>query len=139
MSTDYPEAAIRHRADAELLFDRKRWPNADQLYGLAAECGLKALMKALGMPVCPDGAPASKRHRIHIDRLWDEFHTFASGHAGAEYAGALSDNNPFADWSIHQRYYHSASISIGAVKKHQDGESVVHRVVCMARLDGRLA
>ncbi len=41
MNTNYKNAARRHYEDAEILFNRLRWANADQLYGLAAECGLK--------------------------------------------------------------------------------------------------
>ncbi len=57
MAIDFLDAAGRHRADAELLFEHGRWPNADQLYGLAAECGLKAVMEVLGMPVDARGVP----------------------------------------------------------------------------------
>ena len=48
---DFRDAHLRHWQDAELLFEHQRWANADQLYGLSAECGLKAVMRALGMPV----------------------------------------------------------------------------------------
>ena len=47
--TDFVDSHRRHWQDAELLFDQSRWANADQLYGFSAECGLKAVMKALGM------------------------------------------------------------------------------------------
>jgi len=40
---DFLDAHERHWEDAELLFGNRRWANADHLYGLAAECGLKAL------------------------------------------------------------------------------------------------
>ena len=39
-------------------------------YGLSAECGLKAVMRALGMQVDDEGAPIDKEHRKHIDKLW---------------------------------------------------------------------
>ena len=42
-------ALQRHWEDAELLFSEKRLANADHLYGFSAECGLKAVMEALGM------------------------------------------------------------------------------------------
>lgn len=49
MQADYLDAHERHWEDAEHLFQSGRWANADHLYGLAAECGLKKLMLAFGM------------------------------------------------------------------------------------------
>jgi HEPN domain-containing protein len=137
MSVDYRDAAERHRADAELLFAHKRWPNADQLYGLAAECGLKAVMKALGMALRPDGAPRAKTHRVHIDRLWDEFRTFATGRGGADFASRLG-GNPFHDWRIEQRYAPSVEVTRQAAVRHQQGAERVFTVVEMAVMQGRL-
>ncbi|MCC6156588.1 MAG: hypothetical protein IT350_00950 [Deltaproteobacteria bacterium] len=78
VNTDFADAAGRHWTDAETLFDAKRWPNADQLYGFAAECTLKAIMVGLGMSVVAD-RPQYPSHRVHIDKLWNEFRTFAAG------------------------------------------------------------
>jgi hypothetical protein len=49
MNTDFYDAHQRHWDDAELLYEKQRWANADHLYGMAAECGLKQLMLAFGM------------------------------------------------------------------------------------------
>lgn len=66
-AADYGDAHLRHWEDAELLFNDDRWANADQLYGFSAECGLKALMRALGgMPVDATGKPTSTKHLKHI-------------------------------------------------------------------------
>ena len=67
---DFADAHRRHWEDAESLFDCGHWANADHLYGLSAECGLKAVMRALGMQVDDEGAPIDKEHRKHIDELW---------------------------------------------------------------------
>ena len=56
-SADYTDAHRRHWSDAQLLFRHARWANADQLYGFSAECGLRAVMRALGMPVETTGMP----------------------------------------------------------------------------------
>ncbi|MGI6300526.1 MAG: hypothetical protein ACOX52_05630 [Verrucomicrobiota bacterium] len=53
MKTDFLDAHHRHWEDAELLKKRGRWANADHLYGLSAECGLKRLMQAFGMEIDP--------------------------------------------------------------------------------------
>ncbi len=138
MGADYMDAANRHRSDADLLYDAGRWPNADQLYGFAAECALKAVMKTLGMAVRPDGAPQKPRHRVHIDRLWDEFRTFANGSGGASYTKALTRDNPFANWSVEQRYHCTSSIAQTTVEDHKRGATAVFSVLSQARQDGRL-
>lgn len=80
---DFTDAHRRHWEDAELLFARNRWANADQLYGFSSECGLKAVMKALGMPVDPTtGTPVKKVHREHVQDLWPVFTGFARGRKG---------------------------------------------------------
>jgi HEPN domain-containing protein len=40
----FAEAARRHLADALLLHGENRFANADHLAGVAAECGLKAIL-----------------------------------------------------------------------------------------------
>ena len=51
---DFADAHRRHWEDAELLYGHERWANTDQLYGFSAECGLKAVMRSLGMPAETD-------------------------------------------------------------------------------------
>ena len=43
MNEDFLDAHLRHWTDAELLYAAQRWANADHLYGISAECGLKGL------------------------------------------------------------------------------------------------
>lgn len=66
---DFLDAHRRHWCDAELLFNDSRWANADQMYGFSAECGLKAVMKGLGMQVDPVGIPVDERYRKHVQEL----------------------------------------------------------------------
>jgi hypothetical protein len=49
MQADFLDAHERHWQDAELLLTNQRLANADHLYGMSAECGLKRLMLAFGM------------------------------------------------------------------------------------------
>ena len=87
---DFADAHRRHWEDAELLLAHDRWANADQLYGFSAECGLKAVMRALGMPVDSAGTPQKAAHRKHVQELWPVFQTFAAGHGGRWYLNHLS-------------------------------------------------
>jgi len=138
MSTDFLDAYERHRADANLLFKNERWPNADQLYGFAAECGLKAVMRALGMRLRGDGSPKAQHFKVHINQLWPEFHTFAAGRGAELYTRMLPLKNPFSDWHTNQRYYRSEAITRRKADRHREALEHVHRVVSRARLDGRL-
>ena len=94
---DFFDAHRRHWEDAEILFGRDRWANADQLYGLSAECGLKAVMKTLGMRVDTAGSPIAPEHRVHVQKLWPIFVTFAGDRDGARYLSPLPSGRPFAD------------------------------------------
>lgn len=74
---------------------------------ICAECGLKAVMKKLGMQVdATTGAPAQDEHRKHVQELWPIFLTFANGRSGAQwvpYLRQVATQNPFANWSHHDR------------------------------------
>lgn len=139
MSVDFYDAALRHWEDGEWLHRDGRLPNADHLLGLAAECALKAVMQALDRGLFPDGAPQESRHRVHIDRLWDEFLTFAHDRNGARYATVLGEGrNPFADWQAEQRYYRRSAIACETVEAHRQATRLVMRVLQEAALDGVL-
>lgn len=92
MLSDFRDAAERHWGDAEYLFSDTRLANADHLFGLAAECALKAVMQALGMALGSGGVPVDQQYKVHINHLWDEFISFSSGRGGGRYAAALGDN-----------------------------------------------
>ena len=81
MHTDFHDAHERHWADAELLYNEGRWANADHLYRMAAECGLKRLMLLFGMPFDVAGdRPSDWSDRVHADGIWTRYETYRSGH-----------------------------------------------------------
>ena len=138
LPADFVDAHRRHWDDAELLFDHARWASADQMYGFSAECGLKAVMKALEMPVDDDtGAPKKRRHWKHVQDLWPVFRTFAQGHGGARYSGRLPEDNPFRDWSHHDRYAHRGHWEEASLERHREAAREVLNVVQLAQQDGR--
>lgn len=47
MAENFLDAHHRHWDDAELLYQAQRWANADHLFGVSAECGLKRLMEMM--------------------------------------------------------------------------------------------
>ena len=133
---NFVDANQRHWKDAELLFDHQRWANADQLYGLSAECGLKAVMQILGMPVDDQGRP-SKRYRKHVHEIWPDFVTFAGERKGARYLSRLPADAPFDDWSHHNRYAAHGHFQPGDVEQHRDAARRVFRVVQLAMQSGQ--
>ena len=136
---DFSNAHRRHWKDAELLFGNGRLPNADQLYGFSAECGLKAVMKALGMPIdVASGKPKLAKHRQHVQKLWLEFANFAQGRAGGRYAPLLPSGKPFANWSQDDRYAHSRVVSLSGTRQHRIAARGVCHMVQQAVQDGLL-
>lgn len=135
---DFNDAHDRHWSDAELLYEQQRWANADHLYGMSAECGLKAVMIGLGLPTDDEGSPAGQKYRTHVNILWPLFLTFAEGHQGADYAQLLGGDNKFQDWYVAQRYEHREHFDEKLAKAHREGAKQVRHVVDKAKLDGIL-
>lgn len=135
---DFLDPHTRHFEDADRLFREQRWANADHLYGLSAECGLKAVMQKLGMRTDPMGKPLDKSHRKHIDVLWNAFLSFALQRHAIAYARLLPNANPFSDWAVDQRYAHQQHFSQHITATHRQGAEYVRRVVNEARRNGLL-
>ncbi len=136
MNTDYLDAHDRHWDDAERLYAAHRWANADHLYGMAAECGLKRLMLAFSMRF--DRArdkPSGKADIVHADGAWARYDSYRCGHhRGVAYA--LTACNPFSDWHVTQRYAHQNHFDAARASAHQAGAGQVSQLVRKATLEG---
>lgn len=131
MNADFLDAHHRHWQDAEFLSDNNRLANADHLYGMSAECGLKHLMLGFGMVTRPNGVPAELDDRVHADKTWDRFESYRTGHVdGAAYA--LPNGNPFADWDVSQRYAHRSAFDSARLQAHREGAGIVCNLVAAA-------
>lgn len=136
MSTDFRDAAIRHYIDAGNLLASARYANADHLFGLSAECSLKAVMVGLGMQVTRRGAPKDRAHKVHIPELWMAFQSFAEGRLASRYLEALAHLNPFDDWSVDQRYWGSRAIKEQCADSHGIGAAMCRKSMELAVVDG---
>lgn len=136
MTTNYRDAAVRHYVDGTALHAGKRHANADQLFGLAAECALKAVMVGLGMQVTKKGAPRDHAHKVHMPELWMAYQSFAEGRLASRYLEPLSHRNPFDDWKVDQRYWASSAIGSGRSKDHRDAATSCRASMELAVLDG---
>jgi hypothetical protein len=136
MKADFLDAHERHWIDAEGLFQAQRWANADHLYGVSAECGLKRLMLAFGMPYdTATDRPRQSADREHADGIWTRFESYRGGHPqGAGYFLAMT--NPFQDWDVAQRYANQSNFTQERVTAHHEGVVMVRNLVQKAKLEG---
>lgn len=138
MQADFLDAHERHQDDAERLFSAGRYANADHLYGMAAECGLKRLMVCFGMELDPvTGSPAAHADKTHAKNIWARFEGYRSGKVeGADYG--LPTLNPFGNWDVSDRYAHQSNFNQMGVQPHRDGASAVCELIKKAQRDGLL-
>ncbi len=134
MATNYYKAFERHAYDADLLLAKERWANADHLYGLAAECALKAILVQQGI-TSKNGDIEDHDYKRHINTLWDKYKAFM--HTKKTYPLPTKEN-PFDDWSIAQRYAHEDEITEQAVRNHGAAVASLKKIVMKAKLDGVL-
>jgi hypothetical protein len=134
---DYLDAMERHWLDAEKLFhlNPPSLANADQLYGLSAECGLKALMRKWGMQLNHNNVPVDSLDRKHADHIWVRYETYRQGRSTTL---ALPTTNPFDDWSFHLRYSNRNYFQQTVVEGHMRGAALVKSLVGQAKHDGEL-
>ena len=118
-TVDFPLAAKRHWRDAILLEANGRMGNAGQLYGFSAECGVKALLVALGYPTEPDGSPANEppagtpKVRLHINQLVSKMGDIRGEierRDGAKYTAMIPNITKFSNWSTEHRYWVDTAI-----------------------------
>ncbi|MDY7228640.1 hypothetical protein [Hyalangium rubrum] len=138
MAINFRKALDRHWTDADSLDRAKRLANADHLFGISAECALKAVMIALGAPTNSDGDLSNADHQKHINTLWSNFRIFAQGPHGARYAAKLGSINPFKDWHVIQRYFGDEHFTAATVQAHRAGAFKAKEVFQLAIQDGIL-
>lgn len=136
MQADFLDAHERHWNDAGALFQAQRWANADHLYGLAAECGLKQLMMRFGMAVdSSTGSPIDRKDWRHVNNIWARFESYRSGKLeGIDYG--LPMPNPFGDWDVSDRYAHQSNFDQARAQSRQAGAMVICRLVKKAQREG---
>lgn len=129
---DFSNAASRSWRDADFLLQDARLATADHLFGVSAECALKAVMVALS------GTKLSHRYKIHLPSLWDEFIAYMPSSGTNAYASLLAENPFNKSWDVSDRYGHDTAFTQVRVDKHRDAALQAQRVLEQARLDGRL-
>lgn len=118
---DFLDAHRRHWRDAELLYRNGRLANADHLYGLSAECGLKAMWVGTGHPLRPE-------HRVHINHFWNHFQRLRANSPNLR-GFSFPRENPFNDWDVNQRYAAEACFDDRPVSRHRQGAMLIRNLV----------
>lgn len=138
MKTDFLDAHKRHWEDAESLYGLDRLPNADHLYGFSAECGLKRLMQAFGMPLTDKEPvkPTDTKYKVHVNVLWSHYRTYIQGRNAKNYI--LPSFNPFYDWQAAQRYCERACFCPGSVDRHRQAARKIASFIEKAKKEGLL-
>lgn len=143
---DFFRAANRHYRDGEYLLQDKRHPNAGQLFGFAAECGIKALLVASGYPTNPatgdmekacDSATDLRKH-INILASGDSLRVFLDGRGGSACLARLESIKDFSDWDISHRYWTDHKIPLSCEKWRNAAKEVVIMLDSL-KLDGRIS
>lgn len=123
---DFQDAAKRHLDDAELLFEQSspRLANASHLFGISAECSLKAIARHLD----PHMKFTGGKKRGHIPALFAELCHVGSGVGGnAALALQIAGLQPaFFIWEVSQRYAPQADFAPPKVVQEQAGAKKAH-------------
>jgi hypothetical protein len=118
MNEDYRQAALRHWRDADALEKDGRVENADQLYGLAAECAVKSALMILPGFRSEDGE-LSSGYKEHINDLIGKVPLQNLQKRFPGLFALMKQPNPFADWHIRQRYCPDGAIAEATVANHR--------------------
>lgn len=107
---NFLEASKRHYNDAMFLWGDNRFPNAIQLHGFAAECGLKALIvRYHGSNT--SGIPSKyKEHADVLVPLLKALRMSVGERKGAAYFNMLSKFKAFQFWRIDHRYWSDSTL-----------------------------
>jgi hypothetical protein len=124
MGEDYQDAAGRHLQDANLLFDQSppRLANASHLFGISAECSLKAIARQSN-PNIRSWKSKNIGSNGHLPMLATELlHLAPSIEGNADLAKKIQGLAPsFADWEVGQRYHPQTTFDADAVGRQQTG------------------
>jgi hypothetical protein len=148
IQVDYFESARRHFQDAGVLLGGSRQANAGQLFGIAAECGIKAILVASQVPVDEVGSLARlpgvkgkgfKEHWPQLGRaLTDLAMAIPDGRTATTYLSLIPNLAHFSDWLVEHRYWRDGALPLTSVARWQTAAIEVMDALDQAKEDGRL-
>lgn len=130
---------MRMRAHAEIILHNAydaRLGTSDHLFGLAAECALKAILHAHSVIPAPPAFPADKETKAkfstHINKLWGEYVAWADGSKTLQIPATSS----FDAWRAEDRYLHDDYFKPPRVDTHRVGAATTAELLERLILDG---
>ncbi|SOB74599.1 hypothetical protein SAMN04488490_0087 [Marinobacter sp. LV10R510-11A] len=94
---DYAHAGKRLHRDADYLYDQQRYATASHLYGLSAECSIKAFITQ---------QPGQQKVPYkHIPELVDDAKRLVNGRRGSHLLNVISSPDFMSGWQIGNRYW----------------------------------
>jgi len=103
---NFKDAAKRHYDDAEYLNSDRRVANAGQLYGLAAECCIKAVLSGVTGTFPKKHLDNDLLNNCFINQL----SMSVDGRASQNYYAIIPNIQDFASWQISHRYWEDSAI-----------------------------
>ena len=108
---DMRAAAYRHLEAAEELADGKRRDVAGYLYGIAAECGIKAMMLEINIRPLPIAQRRDDPFYAHFPDLRTMLRSSLGGRLAAPLLHFISSDAFMNQWSTDMRYSHGHDIT----------------------------
>jgi hypothetical protein len=137
----------------DATFNQSRMPNAGQLYGFAAECGLKAMLLACGVSPDTDGGipeihpnKPKRKHplRQHMPNLIGHIASHGQlipdGMQATMYMASMPNlSQQFSGWSVDHRYCSDAAAPVSDVAQWRLAAKEVSTMLDQAKQDGVLS
>lgn len=126
-----------------MLLGQGRTANAGQLFGLAMECGLKAMLIASGVAPDPDGSlPDRRTFRHHMPLLSDRINLHGNlipdGRLANTYLAMIPGRANFQNWSVEQRYWRDAALPLADLPAWAAAAAEMGNMLDQATQDGVL-
>jgi hypothetical protein len=115
-SIDMPASARRNLMAAEAL-PAARFDVAGYLFGLAAECAVKAMMIELGLKPRPAAERRDDPFYQHFPALLVSARNAAKGRRSATLSRILATPQYMANWEIEMRYAAPGDVSAASVQR----------------------
>jgi hypothetical protein len=110
-ATDMAAAARRHLQAADMLFEEgKRKDVAGYLFGIAAECAVKALMLEAGLRPDGDRKSIDDPFWAHFPELRTLLRDKLGGRRSATLTRLVQDDGFLMNWATRMRYSHGRDI-----------------------------
>ncbi len=109
-ATDMPAAARRHFAAAEELNAGTRNDVAGYLYGIAAECAIKAMMLDAGLRPASEHKTQGDPFFAHFPDLRTMLRDSLKGRISSPLIGYVNSDRFMNNWSTRMRYCHGREV-----------------------------